>query len=271
MLRRSILLSLYASVVAFPTLLAGQWSPILTGVSHQLPSQALGESRDIYVVLPPGMRPTHSGTPFSCCSMVTDSCRPRLGCNRSSPRQRACRAQSSSPSAAARRRTAFACSHHHPTSAIRARFSSAGGAGAFHNFLGRELVPHIAAHYRIDGRWGLVGHSLAGLLVIQSFSDPESTFGTFVAISPTLGWQDQAILTSASASLRQPARPRRLFLSTAEEGPRYPAAPTQRLDSLLAARRIPGISWMLRHYQSEDHVTTVPPALYDALRWIYLP
>jgi predicted alpha/beta superfamily hydrolase len=131
-----------------------------------------------------------------------------------------------------------------------------------------ELRPFVAARFRTNERRGLAGHSLAGLFVVDAFTRGDVTFTDFIAISPTLGWECEAIATRAvEAAGRGRASPVRLFLSTADEGPRYPPEPTRRVDPALSRARPQNVTWRLTHLSGEDHVTTVPPALFAALRW----
>jgi predicted alpha/beta superfamily hydrolase len=71
-----------------------------------------------------------------------------------------------------------------------------GGAEGFLNFIIDELVPTIRmrAPEASPTRIALFGHSLAGLFTIYALMKRPDAFETFVANSPSLWWNDFAIL-----------------------------------------------------------------------------
>jgi uncharacterized protein len=139
-------------------------------------------------------------------------------------------------------------------------------------FLETELRGFIEQRWRSNDEWVLAGHSLSALFAISMFAQQESGFTRFIAMSPVLGWQGGIVLERARRRVeRAGSRAVRLFLSTANEGERYPPTAVQSLDSLLKAREPSAISWMYRQYQAEDHGSTVVPALFDGLRFALLP
>lgn len=75
-----------------------------------------------------------------------------------------------------------------------------GGAEPFYRFLVEELRPALAAAYRVDARdQTLFGDSLGGLFTLHVlFNHPES-FRTFVAASPSIWWNDRAVLAGEAA------------------------------------------------------------------------
>lgn len=74
------------------------------------------------------------------------------------------------------------------------------GGGEFIEVIEREIKPRIAALFPVDaGRSALFGHSLGGLFVLQTlFTRPEA-FGTYLAVSPSIWWNDRAILKDEAA------------------------------------------------------------------------
>ena len=145
----------------------------------------------------------------------------------------------------------------------------AGGADRFRRFLDVELRAFVAERFRTGARWGLVGHSLAGLFVVGAFAHEDVNFTDYVAISPTLGWQNGEVESRAIQKADHGrSSPLRLFLSTADEGARYPSEPTRRVAAALERGQPRNVSWTHMHFAGEDHVTTVPPALHAALRWL---
>jgi predicted alpha/beta superfamily hydrolase len=155
--------------------------------------------------------------------------------------------------------------------ADRARAPSAGGADAYRRFLSAELKPWVAARFRTDGRSALIGESLAGLFVLETYLKQPAAFDDYVAVSPSLWWNGGSLAEGAAADLRAP-RPagRRLFLALETPAPPADAAARERAlqDRLEQALRnaVPAVT-ILR--SPEGHATIYHPAAWQALRALY--
>jgi predicted alpha/beta superfamily hydrolase len=91
-----------------------------------------------------------------------------------------------------------------------------GGSAAFRKFLRDELMPDVKARYRTTDETAIVGESLAGLFVIETFLLEPDLFDTYIAIDPSLWWNDSALVKSASERLRtQPKANKWLWFSSA--------------------------------------------------------
>lgn len=95
-------------------------------------------------------------------------------------------------------------------------YPTAGHSADFRRYIHDEVMPLIAARYRINGQRGVIGESLAGLFVVESaFREPE-LFERHAAISPSLWWDD-ARLSIAMTQAPVKAVPS-IYLNTADEG-----------------------------------------------------
>ncbi len=95
-----------------------------------------------------------------------------------------------------------------------------GGSAAFRRFLRDELLPEVRRRYRATDATTIVGESLAGLFIIETFLEEPALFRRYIALSPSLWWNDRALLrraASAGAALARAGRGRVLFLSAANE------------------------------------------------------
>lgn len=72
------------------------------------------------------------------------------------------------------------------------RGTSSGGANAFLDFLEREAIPYVDAHYSTMPYRVLVGHSLGGLLAIHALSERPALFSGYIALDPSMWWDDGA-------------------------------------------------------------------------------
>lgn len=65
-----------------------------------------------------------------------------------------------------------------------------GNAENFLSFIEKELKPYVQQNYRMADYSVLVGHSLGGLFVINTLLTNPTAFDCYVAISPSLWWDD---------------------------------------------------------------------------------
>ncbi len=102
----------------------------------------------------------------------------------------------------------------HSDSAIAAHV---GGSAPFRRFIGDELMPEIRRRYRTTDETTIVGESLAGLFIVETFVQQPAMFQRYIALSPSLWWnRDQLVRDSAALSRSAPGV-RTLFLSAANE------------------------------------------------------
>ena len=67
---------------------------------------------------------------------------------------------------------------------------SSGGASEFRAFLAEELIPHIDATFSTSEHRVLIGHSFAGLFTIDTLLKQSDLFTHYVALDPSLDWDD---------------------------------------------------------------------------------
>ena len=141
-----------------------------------------------------------------------------------------------------------------------------GRAAAMRAFVASELMPEIDRRYRTDGTTAVVGESLAGLWIVDTFFAAPVTFGTYVALSPSLWWNDRRAARDAPAWLAAHRDVRaRLYLTHADETDI--AAPVADLDRALRAAALPGLTWTYRPRPDLTHATIYRATKRDALRW----
>ncbi|ALM51125.1 alpha/beta hydrolase [Halomonas huangheensis] len=74
--------------------------------------------------------------------------------------------------------------------------SAEGGAAGFLAFIERRLKPLIAGRYPVDAsRQALFGHSFGGLFTLYVMRQCPQCFRDYIAISPSLWWQDGELMT----------------------------------------------------------------------------
>lgn len=135
-----------------------------------------------------------------------------------------------------------------PTSVAsdRAIAPHVGGSSAFRAFIADELMPQVRGRYRTNGRTAIVGESLAGLFVVETFLQQPKLFDTCVALSPSLWWNHMALARGADERLKAwPGLRRTLYFATASDDDIGEAS--QLLQTALRANAPPGLRW---HYHA---------------------
>jgi len=143
-----------------------------------------------------------------------------------------------------------------------------GGSAAFRGFIRDELMPAVRARYRTTSERAIVGESLAGLFVVETFLVEPTLFDHYVAFDASLWWNGGALLDSASARLAAAdATPRTLYLASSRDDI---DSGTARLAELLRIARPRGLAWVFAPRLELTHATIFraagPGALALALR-----
>lgn len=149
-------------------------------------------------------------------------------------------------------------------------FPAQGRAAVFRRFLADELKPVIDARYRTSGETGLIGESLAALFVVDTALREPELFNRYLAISPSLWWDDQSLSRQAAALLKTKPWPkdRSLYLAIANEGSTMQAG-MDRLVGALKADAPEGLAWTYEPFPDERHHSIYHPAGLKALRWAF--
>lgn len=77
-----------------------------------------------------------------------------------------------------------------------------GGSAEFRDFFRAELIPEIDRRYRTTGERSIIGESLAGLFIVETFLREPNLFDHYIAFDPSLWWNKGALVDSAPAMLR---------------------------------------------------------------------
>jgi predicted alpha/beta superfamily hydrolase len=145
-----------------------------------------------------------------------------------------------------------------------------GGSLAFRRFIRDELMPKIRGRYRTTGEAAIVGESLAGLFVVETFFLEPDLFETYIAIDPSLWWNNEKLVKGAAEQLRaRPKLEKTLYLASSDE--KGIAAVTQRLAGILTANAPSTIRWHYESMPGEKHSTIYQPAALKAFRVVFKP
>ncbi|MGH7500223.1 MAG: alpha/beta hydrolase [Longimicrobiales bacterium] len=143
-----------------------------------------------------------------------------------------------------------------------------GGSAAFRQFLRSELMPAVEARYRTTSESAIVGESLAGLFIVETFFLEPDLFDTYIAFDPSLWWNDGELVERAAERINVAAGRSLYFASSGE---REIAELTRRLADLFAAHAPPSARWHYEAMPEESHATIYHPAALRAFRQLFKP
>jgi uncharacterized protein len=145
-----------------------------------------------------------------------------------------------------------------------------GGSAAFRTFIRTELMPQIRQRYRTTAETAIVGESLAGLFVVETFLLEPGLFDTYIAFDPSLWWNDRALVRGAGERLRGNAvAGKTIFLASSGDAGLEP--PIQSLAADLKANEARGLRWSYLPMPEEGHATIYHPAALRAFRTLFKP
>lgn len=159
-----------------------------------------------------------------------------------------------------------------------------GGGETFTAFIEKELVPHIDSIYPTLSYRVLLGHSIGGLIAVNTLVHHKNLFRAYVPVDPSMWWDSQKLLHEARQTLQSNQYPGiSLFLAMANTLP--PGVDTTSIKndttsgtihsrSILRLRDYiigshGGIKANFKYYNEDSHGSVFLIATYDALHFIF--
>lgn len=162
---------------------------------------------------------------------------------------------------------------------------TSGGGDTFLDFLEKELIPHIEKTYPASGYRTFIGHSFGGLAVINALVERPYLFNNYVAIDPSLWWDNQKLLKRAENVLTaNNYEGKSLYVgvaNTMDEGMRFDevekdtSEATDHIRSILkfakATKSIEdnGLNFEWKYYENDSHGSVPLITEYDAVRFLF--
>ncbi|TDU43644.1 hypothetical protein BXY82_1060 [Gelidibacter sediminis] len=153
------------------------------------------------------------------------------------------------------------------------RPNTMGGGKNFLKFIENELVPYIDNHYRTTPTRTLIGHSLGGLLTLNSYLDENSLFDAYISIDPSVWW-DKEMMKERVDTITPSSSNKKLYIATANHGETGNIKNKQRHDllyELLSKQTEEAQNVNHEYFESEDHHSVLLLALYNGLKYINQP
>ncbi|MBT8316935.1 MAG: esterase [Lutibacter sp.] len=93
-----------------------------------------------------------------------------------------------------------------------------GGADKFTQFIEKELIPYVDSKFHTTPYRTLIGHSYGGLFTVNILINHAHLFNNYIAIDPSLDWDNQKLLKQAKTKLSTESfKGKSLFVSLAAE------------------------------------------------------
>jgi len=161
-----------------------------------------------------------------------------------------------------------------------------GGGEAFTSFLEKELMPYIESKYQTAPYRMMIGHSMGGLMVINTLLHHSHLFNSYLAIDPSLWWDNDLMVKQADSIFQQKKFDgKSLYIAMANNGitegmdlstvmkdtteESANSRPMLLFSDVLESRKAYGLRWKFHYYPDDNHGSVTMIAAYDALRFIF--
>ena len=153
-----------------------------------------------------------------------------------------------------------------PNGQASARF---GGAKVFLDFLSEELQPTLGDKYRLQPYKAIAGHSFGGLFAVFSMMQKPSFLQGYIALSPSLGRNDEQQVVLAKAFVQKQGLPQQhLFIAVGNEGG-YTQLSTEKFIKVLQDAKLESLHSKYSHLPEENHVSITIPGFHQGLRYLF--
>jgi len=162
---------------------------------------------------------------------------------------------------------------------------TSGGGKKFLSFIEKELIPYVEKTYPASSYKTFVGHSFGGLAVIDALVDRPDLFNNYVAIDPSLWWDNQELLKRANNVLKDNKyEGKSLYVGIAntmdedmnfKEVEKDTSEATEHIRSILKFVKTTdsidskGLNFTWKYYNNDSHGSVPLITEYDALRFLF--
>ena len=162
---------------------------------------------------------------------------------------------------------------------------TSGGGAKFMDFVEKELIPYVEGKYPVTSYRTFVGHSFGGLSAVYSLLSRPHLFSNYVAIDPSLWWDDWRMVQWADSIFKDESmRGKALYIgvaNTMEQGMeidrvlRDTARSSNHIRSILTfinqaeTEKSSGLNFGWKYYADDDHGSVPLITEYDAFRFLF--
>lgn len=143
-----------------------------------------------------------------------------------------------------------------------------GGSEKFRAFIKEELFPEINKRYRTTSQKSIIGESLSGLFVVETFFLSPDMFDNYIAFDPSIWWNNHYLVRTAKEHLASfPKTEKRIWFagSSAEDISQY----TNDLAEIFKTESISNVKWKYSPEPKEKHNTIFRATKEKAIKWTF--
>jgi predicted alpha/beta superfamily hydrolase len=141
-----------------------------------------------------------------------------------------------------------------------------GGSEKFRAFINDELFSEINKKYRTSSKKGIIGESLSGLFVVETFLLKPEMFDFYIAFDPSLWWNNQYLVKNAGDYLNKfSSTEKRIWLASSDTEDIAPF--TKEFVQILKKKNMPNIKFEYSDEPKEEHSTIFRATKVKALIW----
>lgn len=271
------ILSLF--IVIFPLLISAQES-IVIGHKEKLYSETLNEERNYWIYLPPSYQDNNYGkasypviylldgdTHFTTAVAIQKTF--TRGMYNNMPE---CIIVGILNTDRSRDLTPSKSSFKHNGKVL---FENSGGANQFSTFIQQELRHQIDSLYRTNGYNILIGHSFGGLFTINTLLDHPLSFNAYIAIDPSLWWNNSETYIKAESKWKETQFLNRfLYIAMAQEDQaedkqQHSSTIKQFCTHLIDSQQTNNLTASWKYYAAENHGTVIMPGIFHGLKTLF--
>jgi len=148
-------------------------------------------------------------------------------------------------------------------------FPTRGGADNFIKALESDIFPFLQKTFRLNSQRLVMGHNYSGLFVVYAFITKPELFDRFLAFSPILWWNNDAIVNDMQKFLQSKSSLRKhFFVSFAKEANNMLEA-CKRLISVMNYNAPVDLNWKYEWMPDEDHYSLYRKSLMKGMDNIF--
>lgn len=148
----------------------------------------------------------------------------------------------------------------------KSSFPKYGESDKFISFIEKELQPYIDKNYKTSGSKTIIGQSLGGLISTEILLKKSDLFDTYIIMSPSLWWGNEALLEQAPTLLISNNQvKKRVYVGVGKEG-KIMVNDSKKIAKILKNN---GNEVYFDYLPNEDHATMTHQAVYNAFKLLY--
>jgi predicted alpha/beta superfamily hydrolase len=144
-----------------------------------------------------------------------------------------------------------------------------GGSANFRAFIANELLPWVDKNYRTRPYRILVGHSYGGLFVIDTLLTDPKLFTAYIAISPSLAWDELRLVERADRFFDPQRELNATLFLTAGNDARLLRSGVKKLAGVLDEKAPAGFDWRFVSLPEETHGSVALRSVYQGLEFVF--